>query len=315
MKRSKIITTILMVNIMLSCTTNLKSSYRLLDAHSPQLEAKVFANGIISKDKRFEQSCSFSPDGKNFYFSYTDGEWKKSTIIQLSVSNPSQQDTLAITKSDYQSGQFIDASGKNIYVSSLLQTGAIWHADIYTAKRTGEKSWDEPQQLSDPVNSIMCEWHPTLTDKGIMYFASERGSDHSNADIYKAIPKGDNYIVEKLNTPVNTKYNETDPLIAPDESFLIFASNRPNGISEGDMYLKDNGYEELDLYICFNKGNNTWTTPKNMGKGINSSAWEFAPALSPDQKYLFFTRRKAFKTTEPSKIYWISSQIINQLKD
>jgi Tol biopolymer transport system component len=106
-----------------------------------------------------------------------------------------------------------------------------------------------------------------------------------------------------------------DPYIAPDESFIIFASNRPNGISEADMFLRDGGSQELDLYISYNKGNNTWTTPKNLGKGINTKAWEFGPTLSPDKKYLFFTRRMNFKTVEPSKIYWVSAIIIDQLKD
>jgi len=316
MKKFTILYFAVLAIIMFSCATNFKNSYKLLDKNAPQLEAQVFAKGIISKDKRFEQACSFSPDGREFYFSYTDGEWKKSTLVRVDVTAPLQQDSISITESDYQSDQFIDASGENIYVSSLLHTGGIWHADIYTAKRKPvEKKWGEAQQLLDPVNSIMCEWHPTLTNKGVIYFASERGSDHANANLYKATPKGDDYTLEKLDSSINTKYNETDPLIAPDESFLIFASNRPNGISEADMFLKDNDYEESDLYICFNKGNNKWTAPKNMGKGINTSEWEFAPALSPDGKYLFFTRRLKFKTTEPSKIYWVSTKIIEQMRE
>jgi Tol biopolymer transport system component len=46
--------------------------------------------------------------------------------------------------------------------------------------------------------------------------------------------------------------------------------------------------------------------PKNMGKNVNTEGWEMAPSLSPDGKYLFFTRRQSWNTDEPSKIYWVN---------
>ena len=183
-------------------------------------------------------------------------------------------------------------TGEKFFFTAVLFSGGLWYSDIFMAKKTG-KTWGKPIQLNDPVNSYICEWHPTITDKGVLYFASERNFDHSIADIYKAVPRKNKYDrVEKLSATVNTEFNETDPLISPDESFLIFASNRPNGVSGPDMYNRSNGYDELDLYICFNKENGRWSAPKNMGVPINTASWEFAPALSPDQKYLFFTRRE-----------------------
>ena len=56
---------------------------------------------------------------------------------------------------------------------------------------------------------------------------------------------------------------------------------------------------------------NDWTEPINMGKNINTSGWEMGPSLSPDGKYLFFTRRKSWDTNEPSKIFWVDIAIIN----
>lgn len=35
----------------------------------------------------------------------------------------------------------------------------------------------------------------------------------------------------------NTDYNNSDPLIAPDESYLIFHSGRPHGFGEHDLYI------------------------------------------------------------------------------
>jgi Tol biopolymer transport system component len=304
--------------IFVSCTNKSKSnisSYLILDNNIPDSVPKIFAWDKVSKDNRFEQYCSFSPDGREFYFSFTDSAWGKSTIIKVNIEKYYEEEIINITNSNYQSGQFIDWSGKKIYFTSILYSGGIWHTDIYVAKKQFN-TWKNPIRLAEPVNSYICEWHPTLTKNGVIYFASERGYDHGIADLYRAIPEKDgSYRVEKLPSAINTEYNETDPLIAPDESFLIFASNRPGGISGKDIYNRPWGYNETDLYISYHKGNNIWSQAKNLGNKINSVFWEFAPSFSPDFKYLFFTRRENFKTISPSKIYWVDMSFIEKLKE
>ena len=47
-----------------------------------------------------------------------------------------------------------------------------------------------------------------------------------------------------------------------------------------------------------------------MGKAINSSGFDFYPMLSPDGKYLFFTRN----INRNGDIYWVDSKIIEELK-
>ncbi len=298
-----------------SCFRVGKDSYKLLDSNFPGMVSKPFGVGTLLPNKKFMQYCSFSPEGKGFYFSVTDSAWGKSTILKLNVLHPSQTDTLRLTSGDYQSEQFIDKSNSKMFFTSILFSGGEWNSDIYIAEKIGGK-WGNAQHLKEPINSNMCEWHPTLTNKGVMYFASERNSDHTSADLYKAVPVNGVYeTIERLPSPVNTSYNESDALIAPDESYLIFSSNRPGGISGNDLYQRPNGSGELDLYITFNKGNNQWTDPQNLGPNINTDAWEFGPALSPDGKYLFFTRRKAFKTLESSQIYWVSIKFIDQFRE
>ena len=143
-----------------------------------------------------------------------------------------------------------------------------------------------------------------MTDNNVIYFTSERekGTSALHGDIYRIELVGDKFINrKKLPYPINTDFNDSDPLIAPDESFLIFHSDRPGG------------FGEHDLYISFNvKGK--WTDPVNMGDTINTKGWEMAPALTPDGKYLLYTHRKAMITSEPAKIYWVSAGIINKYR-
>ena len=310
---------IIVIFLFLSCSNGKHeklNAYSVLDQNFPGMEPIIFSSNIISKPNRFEQYPSFSPDGKAFYFSYTDSAWGKSAIVRVDIDDPSlKQRTIHLMNSDYQSGQFIDHSGNRLFFTAVVFSDGLWQADIYEAMKSGKK-WINVKKLNSPVNSYICEWHPTLTKNSVMYFASERNYNHGLADIYRAIPeKGDYTNVEKLPPAINTEYNETDPLIASDGSFLIFASNRPGGVTGPDVYNRPNGYDETDLYISFNNGKDKWSEPKNMGSAINSDEWEFAPSLSPDGRYLFFTRRESFNTLKPSKIYWVDSKIIDRIKE
>jgi len=98
---------------------------------------------------------------------------------------------------------------------------------------------------------------------------------------------------------INSGGYDYDPMIAPDESFLIFASGRKGG------------YGANDLYISFKNEDGSWTKAKNMGEKINSRTTEYAPSLSPDGNYFFFTSN----INGSSDIFWVSSKIIEELRD
>jgi hypothetical protein len=104
-----------------------------------------------------------------------------------------------------------------------------------------------------------------------------------------------------LGDAVNSQSAEIDACIAPDESFIVFASyNRPDDLGRGD------------LYISFNQ-NGVWTPAKNLGDKINSNAREYCPILSPDGKYFFFTSFRGFadKPLEKTLTY---PQLMSHLK-
>ena len=56
---------------------------------------------------------------------------------------------------------------------------------------------------------------------------------------------------------INSEYDEIDPFIAPDESYLIF------------LRRSDEGFGGVDLYISFKNKHEQWTESKNMGSNIN----------------------------------------------
>ena len=282
-----------------------KPQYLLFDNNPPGLSPKPFAKNLIAKNNEHVGYCAFSPDGAELYYAITNDDWAMSKIIRITGSNLEKKDTLYLKDRNYEGEPFITREGKTMYFMAVLppKEGEIWHADQYRVHKT-TSGWSNPERLDSMINSKASEWHISMTDKNIMYFTSERekGTSAFHGDIYRIELKDDKFINRtKLPYPINTNFNDSDPLIAPDESFLIFHSDRPGG------------FGEHDLYISFNK-NGKWTVPVNMGNKINTKGWEMAPSLTPDGKYLLYTHRKAMVTSEPAKIYWVSTRIIDTYK-
>lgn len=287
--------------LVISC----KPEYQKFDDNPPEEIPKVFAKNLIAPNNEHVGYCAFSPDGSELYYAITNDDWAMSKIIRISTDNVERKDTLYLKDRKYEGEPFITRDGKTMYFMAVLppKEGEIWHADQYRAYRTNT-GWGNSEPLDSTINSKASEWHVSMTDNNVMYFTSEReeGTSALHGDIYRVELKGGQFVNRtKLPSPINTKFNDSDPLIAPDESFLIFHSDRPGG------------FGEHDLYISFNN-NGAWTNPVNMGEKINTAGWEMAPSLTPDGKYLLYTYRKALVTQEPARIYWVSTRILKQYR-
>lgn len=296
-----VISTLLIAVLAVGCNPQ----YLIFDKNPPWLIPCVFAKDVIAKNNEYVGYCAFNPDGSELYYAVTNAEWTVSKIIKVSSHNLAKKDTLYLKDRLYEGEPFITKDGKTMFFTVVQPPppGKIWQSDIYRVHKT-TNGWSVPEILDSTINSGASEWHVSLTDNNIMYYTSEKenGTSALHGDIFRAELKDNKFVnVTKLPPPINTDYNDSDPLIAQDESYLIFHSDRPGG------------FGEHDLYISFNK-NGKWTDPKNMGKDINTAGWEMAPTLTPDGKYLLFTRRASIVTSKPAQIYWVSTQALEKYK-
>ncbi len=280
-----------------------QDGYLKVDSEVPGVTPKVFGQKTIAKSGAYIGYLAFDETEDTVYCAVTNANWDQSHIVKISTEDFNNVQRLSLTESNWEGEPCISPDGKRFFFTRLFppQAGKPWHSDLYYLDRT-PAGWSEPHSLGDIVNTAASEWCATVTADNTLYFGSERDGSRLRADIYRAVLENGRYSkVERLPDGINTQYNDCDPLIAPDESFLIFHSNRPGGVGEHD------------LYISF-KTDDGWSEPKNMGPQINSPGWEMGPSLSRDGRYLFFARRKAFRTDEPSKIYWVSINVIEQFK-
>jgi len=151
--------------------------------------------------------------------------------------------------------------------------------DIWAVKKQGNR-WSAPYHLGNSINSDASESYASMTKKGHIYFMKNNENKAGNSDIYVSkLVKGVYQSPVNAGSPVNTEaFRESNPFISPDEDFIVYFSS------------DSTGFGEVDLYISFRK-NNEWTTPKNLGKPVNSELAEFCPFVHKKEKRLYFSRQ------------------------
>ena len=273
-------------------TPKLKGDY--MGQEEPGRTPKMFAPGVVSTESR-TQNAVFHPNGKEFYYTVESRRTNGGTIMVSKMNKKvwSKPAPMDISGEYREVDPFISPDGMKLYYCTdrpLAGSDSVQgHVDIWVMDRNGD-SWGEPVRLSDEINTDYFDWFPSVSENGNFYYSS-------NGNVYYSELK--NGIYQKAEwISVNSNHVDYDPFIAPDESYLIFASNRSGGIGGND------------LYISFKEEDGSWATPKNMGASINSESTDFAPSLSPDGKYFFFSSGKEGSVD----VYWVDSNIITELK-
>ncbi len=133
------------------------------------------------------------------------------------------------------------------------------------------------------------------------YFKKKRQHDknyNTRLSIFYA-EKTDEGWDEFKSLPFNSEeYSNCHPAVSKDDEFIIFASDMPGG--SGGM----------DLYII-NKKDTSWTTPKNLGKNINTVGNEVFPFLDNNNNLYFSSNMHpglggldVFKATKNTELLW-----------
>ncbi len=303
----------------------LKGPY--LGQKPPGLEPEIFAPGIVSTHAG-EFGSTFSPNGKELYFAISGAPYTIIACVKLEDDKWTNPE-IASFAGKYSDWDFnFSPDGNKLYFTSnrpLSGAGSqIDNSNLWVVERKGEE-WSKPKSLGDGVNTDGSENYPSVTNDGTLYYFHSKKDENSNSDIYfSRLVEGKYVEPVQLGDTINSSYEEWDPFIAPDESYLIFCSvDRPEGLGDAD------------LYISFRKEDGTWTKAVNMGEKINSRTREICPSITPDGKYLFFTSARKFTDVSYSKrqkkykeiiselnspengesdIYWVDAKIIDQFR-
>jgi Tol biopolymer transport system component len=280
----------------------LKGPY--LGQKPPGMTPQLFAPGIVPTEEN-ELLYGFFNNGALFLFDRTPAdmeEWAPAVYrMELKEGKWTKPNASPSLGKPWYHYYTIAPEGEQVYFAwqgSLEDRSSSADVNIWRVRKTAD-GWAKPRKLTSPVNSKNLDTYPSVTKDGTLYFFSDREGGFGSHDIYRSPSiNGKHTTVENLGAPINTKYEELDPFIARDESYLIFCSKTLDG------------FGGFDLYVTFQKSDGTWTEPSNMGEGINTSAHDWVPYVTSDGKYFFFNSKRPGSWD----VYWVDAKIIEDLK-
>lgn len=249
---------------------------------------KLFAPGIVSTKGYLEYSCTFSPDGREMFFTARIGK----NIARMFTSRWEEDgwtfpDIPKFSRGHIDYLPYIMPNGMRLFFGRIEkdENGVVIRNDLYAVDKYAGRpfSWSEPYLFDDGE-----EWmHVSATTDLTIY--TTYLLTHRTAR-FRFI----NGEYPEKETTQGGLHPGAHPSIAPDESYIVFDSERPGGVGRGD------------LWVCFRKSDGTWGEGINLGRRINTPDNESIPHLTPDGKYLFYTSSR--------DIYWVGTGFIEGLK-
>lgn len=250
------------------------SSSAYLGQTPPSLTPQVFAPGIVSVETATDYGGSFSPDGREFYFT----RWidKSETVIYEThlVDGAWTDPVPAAFAAGY--GAFephVTADSTTLYFGwahspqseekSTLEEGGIWATDRTAA------GWSAPRYVGEGM-------FVSSDQSGQIYVTDIKTRSLSEVTLTAGRFAKSEYISAGIH-----------PAIAPDGSYLVYDDGNGN------------------LRIRFRLADGKWDAAKDLTKqGIPASA--AIASISPDGKYLFYV--------DKGDLYWVSTELIKNLQ-
>lgn len=238
----------------------------------PGLTSEPLERGLITKEG-WELGGVFTPEMKEFHFTTSSGDAPLDPTVTVF-----RQENRVWKKYDFYS------TGDDIMYSK----------DKYI-ERT-DSGWSEIKSLGAPFDSIPI-MRLTATSQGTLVF-DEFTRDGSGVLRYSRLVNGKREAPRPFSAAINTGKWKAHPFIAPDESYIIWDSEREGGYGDGDMY------------ISFKQADGTWGAAINFGDEINTDGEDGGGYVTPDGKYLSYCPR----CVPPFDRMWVDAQIIETLR-
>lgn len=273
------------VMTLIFCWNSLAAQIIYPDNVLPTDTPKLFARGILS-DGLSNRDFAISPTGDEIFFTIqqprfalsailhlikTDGQWGKPEVAPFSGKWRDLEATFS-------------PDGQYIYFSSdrPITGNAKKDFDIWRVKRLPGGQWGEPKNLGLTVNSAKDEFYPSITKSGNLYFTTELENGRGSEDIVVCKPTANGYSKpELLAEDIDSKYDEFNAFVDPDEQFILFTSyGRMDDMGRGD------------IYISHKDKSGRWLPVKHLPTSINSSSLDYCPYVTRDKQYLIFTSNR-----------------------
>jgi hypothetical protein len=127
------------------------------------------------------------------------------------------------------------AEKNTLLLFSSDMPGGYGGMDIYFSRWENGK-WSAPENAGQRINSSVNDLYPFLTDKGMLYFSSNRSGGPGGLDVYSVVLSDSAALPKALAAPVNTESDDFGLWMDNSNSFGYMSSDRSG--NDEIFYLK-----------------------------------------------------------------------------
>jgi outer membrane protein OmpA-like peptidoglycan-associated protein/Tol biopolymer transport system component len=255
---------------------------------NPLIDVKYLALETLTEEintRHFDEIAPcVSPDGQTLYFTRVGYPVFEKTLIEGGTNI-----------SEIYSGREYDQYLSNIY--SILAGEKIknpiksaYNQDIWVA-RSINIEFDKIEHPGFPLNNALpnsvSTIDPTNQDLIVINQFVEGGGMRKGFSKIGRDDNGNWTFPEPIE--INNYHNsgpDVNVTMSRDGKVMIMSLER------------DDSYGKSDLYVSFKTANGNWTTPRNLGRKVNSLFREATPHLSEDMRTLYFSSNRGRKGSD-----------------
>ena len=155
--------------------------------------------------------------------------------------------------------------------------------DIYMAHNKAGK-FTRNFRLGDAINSPSLETSASMSADGrTLLFSSDRPGGEGRQDLYisRRLPDESWGRAQNLGDVINTAENEDFPQLSEDGRTLFFSSKGHPGMGGSDIFKSE-----------WNKENNTWSKPVNIGYPVNTPEDNMTISFSNNEQYAYVSAHR-----------------------
>jgi hypothetical protein len=277
----------------------------------PGLTPERFAPGLVSTGA-IELNGVFSPDLREFYFTrVVDGVDTMHQIISADGRWGSPRELLLFpNRARAEAADMVlSRDGQELFFLADFPRATLpgkENYDIWRSRRAGD-GWSEAERVPAPVSTPGYEYYPSFGPDGSLYINSNR--DGTGA-IYRAERLSDGGFAPPVKAGHPFLPRDGDLSFAPDGSFIVVSAQRP----------WVGGSFRNNLFVSFRRADGTYADVVEMDNTINTPAHEWCPMVTPDGKYLFFSRRfgaydtQGWDGTTDGDVFWVDVRALDKYR-
>lgn len=282
----------------------------------PEMRPTISADGnllfFIRQNDPANIQYATVPNSQDIWYSTRDslGKWSKAKHLSAKVN-----------ASQYNAVYWISPDLNTILLKGAFIDGQYLGMGVSMIKKRKDNSWTNAEMLKirklEKFNTTP-QFGASMGHNGkvLLFYMTDKKGSFDN-DIYVSFLEGNDIwtapksLGKKINLP---DYNEMSPFIAADGVTLYFASDRPGGIGEMDIWMS----KRLD--DSWTK----WSDPVNVGKPINTEGSEAFFTLDAGGEYAYLTssdgafgasdivRVKLLEKVMPNPVVLVTGNVYNE---